>query len=472
MKVLFIEPPKQPWFVMGNYLPPPLALLCLAAYLEKHVADVEIRVMDCQAEEMVWAGVEDRIKQWQPDVVAPSTLSTCNANLALRVATLAKEVSDDIQTVLGGQHFSVFAKDVLKAHPQVDFIVIGEGEVTFTELVKALDENTPLAHIQGLAFRQHGNVVCTEKRPQIQELDTLPFPGYHFVTEHMTKYRFPAAKKLPYALVEGSRGCDHVCAFCSQWRYWGRCRRKSPKRVADEFEYLYREFGSRFLWLTDDYVKLDGWMETLCDELLIRGITEDLMWFFQSRADEIVSGRALLPKLRETGLQWIMTGLETHNPQLLNQYGKGFDITTGKEAIKLLKEHDILAQTTAIIGDRHESQETLDAFREWINEIDPDIAVFMTMTPYPGTPLYTEAVKNGWIEDSQWTNFDMIHAIMPTEQLTRQEVQKELYCTYRSFYNWSRRIRGTLVGNKVKKRYYRHMMWKGFLGLVKGLFRF
>jgi anaerobic magnesium-protoporphyrin IX monomethyl ester cyclase len=213
-------------------------------------------------------------------------------------------------------------------------------------------------------------------------------------------------------------------------------------------------------------------MDTLCDELKAREITEDLMWFFQSRADAIVNGKALLPKLHETGLQWIMTGLETHDPELLEQYNKGVEVATGKEAIDLLKEHDILAQTTAIIGDRSESLETLEAFREWIDDIDPDIAVFMTMTPFPGTPLYETALAKGWLQEARWDQFDMIHAIMPTEHLTRQEVQKELYRTYRAFYSWGRRIRGTLASNKVKKRYYRHMMWKGFLGLVKGLFRF
>ena len=472
MKVLFIEPPKKPWFVMGNYLPPPLALLCLAAYLKESLPNTEIQILDCQAEEIEWEGVKERIEEWSPDIVAPSTLSTCNADLTLRVTTMAKTISPEIQTVVGGLHFSVLAEEVLRKYPQVDFIVRGEGEVTLTELVTTLDKNVNPRSVQGIAFRENDRVVVTPERPLIQDLDSLPFPGYHFVAEHMPKYRFPAAKKLPYALVEGSRGCDHVCSFCSQWRYWGQCRRKSPERVADEFEYLYREFGSRFLWLTDDYVRLDAWMETLCDELKDREITEELMWFFQSRADEIVTGKALLPKLRETGLQWIMTGLETHDPKLLEQYQKGVDVETGKTAIALLKEHDILAQTTAIIGDCSESHETLEAFREWIEEVDPDIAVFMTMTPFPGTPMYEEALAKGWIQEAQWDQFDMIHATMPTEYLSRQEVQKELYKTYRAFYNWSRRIRGTLASNKVKKRYFRHMMWKGFLGLVKGLFRF
>jgi len=471
VRILFVEPPKKPWFVMGEYLPPPLGLLCLAAYVEANLPGVEIQVMDCQAEQAGWEEVEHRIREYGPDIIAPSTVSTCNANIVLRVASLAKKVDEDIVTIAGGQHFSVLAQTVLETYPQLDFIVRGEGEQTLFELVRVIDTSRSFQGIDGISFRKKGQVIHTPNRSMIQNLDSLPFPGYHFVREHMEKYRFPAGKDLPYALVEGSRGCVHACSFCGQWRYWGRCRRKSPERVADEFEYLYREFGSRFLWLVDDFIQLDEWMARLCDELIDRGITEELMWFFQTRADEIISGKELLPKLRKTGLKWIMTGLESHNEEVLVQYHKGIDVAMGKNAIDLLRENDILSQTTAIIGHRQESYESIEMFREWIDEVDPDIAVFMTMTPFPGTPLYEEALKNGWMADPRWSQFDMVHAIMPTEHLTREQVQKELYGTYRNFYGWRRRIGGTLSINEVKRAYYRHMMWKGFLGTLKGLKR-
>jgi anaerobic magnesium-protoporphyrin IX monomethyl ester cyclase len=471
VKILFIEPPKEPWFVMGEYLPPPLALLCLAGYVEAHLPDVEIQVMDCQAEQVGWDEVANRIASFSPHVVAPSTVSTCNANITLQAAQVTKQIDESIVTIAGSQHFSVLAQGALEAYPQLDLIVRGEGEVTLVELLQALETEVPLKQVKGISYRKDGDIIHTPNRPFIKDLDSLPFPGYHFVRGHMTKYRFPAGRDLPFALVEGGRGCAHSCSFCSQWRYWGRCRQKSPQRVADEFEYLYREFGSRFLWLTDDFIQLNEWMNTLCDELIEREITEDLVWFFQTRADEIVAGKELLSKLRETGLQWVMTGLESHDDQMLKQYHKGIDVSTGKEAIDLLKENDILSQTTAIIGHRQDSHESIEAFRQWINDVDPDIAVFMTMTPYPGTPLYEEALENGWMVEPRWNQFDMIHAIMPTEHLTREQVQKELFATYRAFYGWRRRIGGTLSINEVKCAYYRHMMWKGFLGTIKGLIR-
>ncbi len=456
---------------MGEYLPPPFALLCLAAYVEAKLPDIEIQVMDSQAECADWEAVGKRITTFAPDVVAPSTVSTCNANVTLEAVRIAKQVNEDIVTIVGSQHFTVLAQEVLETNSQLDFIVRGEGEITLVELLKSLDSRKSLKQVNGISYRENEKVVHTPDRPKISNLDSLPFPGYNFVREHMEKYRFPAGRDLPYALVEGGRGCEHSCSFCSQWRYWGHCRRKSPERVADEFEYLYREFGSRFLWLTDDYIQLNDWMDSLCDELIERGITDELMWFFQTRADEIVAGKELLPKLRETGLQWVMTGLESHDEEMLERYRKGIDVFTGKEAIRLLKENDILSQTTAIIGNRQDSHESIEAFRKWIDEVDPDIAVFMTMTPFPGTPMYEEALKNGWMADPRWSQFDMVHAIMPTEHMTREELQKELFATYRAFYGWRRRIGGTLSINEVKNAYYRHMMWKGFLGALKGLIR-
>jgi anaerobic magnesium-protoporphyrin IX monomethyl ester cyclase len=459
---------------MGEYLPPPLAILCLAAYLEAHHDDVKIQVVDCQAERLSWSGLEQRIKSFKPDIVAPSALSTTNAYVIARTVELAKRVNPRITTVAGGLHYSTLAQTSLETYPELDLVVRGEGEQTLLELVQAIEKEQPLSRVKGLSFRRDGQVVHTPDRPLIRDLDTLPFPGYHFVRQHTRNYHFTmmAGRKNPLAMLEASRGCDHTCAFCSQWRYWGPCRRKSPKRVADEFEYVYREFGSRFLWLVDDNLGLSKYMDQFCDELIERGITDDLLWFLQARVDDIIASKDLLPKMRETGLHWVLTGVESHDPATLEKYRKGIQPSMAKQAVDLLKQNDILAQTTAIIGDRHDSHTTLEAFRKWIQDVSPDIAIFMVLTPFPGTELYHLAEERGWIEDKNWANYDMVHAIMPTEHLTRDQVQRELYECYRSYYgSWRRRLRGLFSSNWVKRTYYRYMMRQGMLSMLRGLFR-
>lgn len=457
---------------MGEYLPPPLGILCLAAYLEAKHEAVEIKVIDCQAEQMDWGTLEKRIAAFKPDIVAPSSVSTGNAFLVLRTVELAKKVDPAITTVAGGQHFTALAQESLAAYPELDIVVRGEGEQTLFELVHALESEQPLSRVRGLTFRQNGNIIQTPRRPVIKNLDTLPFPGYHFVREHMSRYHFTMmAGDAPYTLVEGSRGCDHRCTFCTQWGFWGRCRRKSPRRIADEFEYCYREFGSRFIWFTDDNYDLGPHMDQLCDELIGRGITDDLLWFIQVRSDDIIANQDLLPKMRKAGVHWVMAGLESHDHATLEKYRKGIEPSMAKQAMDLLRQHGILAQSTAIIGERSDSRESIEAFRQWIQHVNPDVAIFMCLTPFPGTELYKLAQRNGWIEETNWTNFDMVHAIMPTEHLTRAEVQQELYQCYREFYgSWRRRLRGLFSTNKIRRTYYWYMMKQGLLKALKELF--
>jgi len=266
MKVLFIEPPKDVWFVMGEYLPPPYGIIQLAAYLEREVKNVEIKVLDCNAQQFDWKGMEQQIAYFNPDIVACSALATCNTYVVLRTLETAKRVNPNILTVAGGQHpniltvaggqhFTATAQESLEAYPEIDVIVRGEGEITFANLVKKVDRGSPLSKIKGISFRHNGEISHNPLRPLIENLNDLPYPGYHFVKDFVHKYHFSAMSglRMPYVLIEGSRGCPHRCTFCSQWCFWqGLWRKKSPKRIADEIEYCFQNYGSRFIWLTDD----------------------------------------------------------------------------------------------------------------------------------------------------------------------------------------------------------------------------
>ncbi|MBM4241318.1 MAG: radical SAM protein [Euryarchaeota archaeon] len=474
MKVLFIEPPKDFWFVMGEYLPPPLGILELAAYLELKNKDLDIEVLDCQAESVDWDKLEKRIESSNPDILASSALATCNTYLVLRTLELAKRADPDIKTVVGGQHFTALAQESLEIYPEIDFIVRGEGEETFSQLVKTLNKNKPLSSVQGLSFRHNGEIIHNPPRPLISDLDDLPIPGYHFIEDHVNKYNFKmmAGSKPGYAMVEASRGCAHRCTFCSQWEYWGgKWRSKSPKRIADEMEHIYREYGISFLWLTDDNLGLGDRTSKLCDELIGRGLSEDLMWFVQARSDDIIKYSDILPKMRKAGNYWVMAGLESHDEVTLKNFNKNIKASDSKLSMDLLKENDIFAQATFITGERKDSHGSMNEFREFVNYVDPDLAIFMILTPFPGTELYETSKRNGWLEDTNWANYDMIHAVMPTEHLSRHEVQEELYKCYRSFYgSIKRRMTGIFSRNRFKRKTYRYMAGQGLLGALRDLF--
>ena len=117
LRILFVEPPKEYWFVMGEYLPPPYGILQLAAYLDQKHKDAQIQVLDCNAEGLDWDGLEKRIESFNPDMVASSSLATCNTYVTIRTLELAKKVNPNVLTVAGGQHFTVLAEESLRTYP-------------------------------------------------------------------------------------------------------------------------------------------------------------------------------------------------------------------------------------------------------------------------------------------------------------------------------------------------------------------
>ena len=140
------------------------------------------------------------------------------------------------------------------------------------------------------------------------------------------------------------------------------------------------------------------------------------------------------------------------------------------EAVTVLKEKNIFSHAMFVVGDRKDTAESIAQLREFANELDPDFAIFTALTPFHGTEIYEEAKRNGWIEDFNLSHYDMAHAIMPTETLSRMEVQEELYNCYRSFYgSWRRRLGGLFSSNKLKSRLYRHMMEQGVIRQFKNL---
>ncbi len=474
MRILFVEPPKDFWFIMGQYIPPPFGILALAGYIEAHNDSVEIEVVDCQAEGLDWDGLRRRIESSQPDVVAPSGLSTSNAYVVLRAAELTKKVDPGIMTVVGGQHFTALVDEALRAYRCIDFVVRGEGEMTLSELVDAVEGRGLLSEVKGLSFRKGGEVIHNPDRPLICDLGSLPYPGYHFVEEHMKTYYFAlmADKNTPFAIVEGSRGCRHDCSYCSQWGFWGRNHRaKSPERIADEMGRLREEYGSRFFWLTDDNLGLGERTSDLCNEIIKRDLY-DVTWFCQARCDDIVRNKELLPKMREAGNTWMLLGLDSSSSEILRSFRRdGIDGSKAKGAVDLLRENDVFSQGTFIIGHRSDSHESIEALRKYADWADPDIATFMTLTPFPGTDIFEVAKRRGWIEDWNWSNYDMVHAVMPTERLTREEVQEELYGCYDSFFgSWPRRYRGIMSKNPITRRTYQYLARQAIMTGLRKLF--
>ncbi len=459
-RVLFVEPPRNFWFVMGEYVPPPAALLILAAYVERELPEVKIDVVDSQADRLDWNGLEKYIRSVEPSIVLTSGFTT-NAYSCARTCEITKTIDPDIVTIVGGVHFSFTPEESLQNFPEIDYIVRGEGELTVVDLIRTILNEKKIHEVLGIFYRKNDKIIHTPHRPLIENLDSLPYPAYHLVERNLKRYHFTmmAGRNTQYMILEGARGCEHQCSFCTQWNHWGsRWRTKSAKRIADEIQYLNETYGGVFLWFTDDHMNIRRRGKPLYDELRPRRCKDDVMLFFQSRTDDIAQQPELVAKLREVGTYWILCGVETDSQEVLKEYKKGIKTEDAYRTIEILRQNDIFSQAMFVIGARSDTHESIEHLRQFSQELTPDIAIYTTLTPFPGTIYYETAKRNGWIEDTNYANYDMAHAIMPTTSLTKKEVQEELWRCYQSFYGSIRKgIAGVLSRNKFKRTMYRHM---------------
>ena len=232
-----------------------------------------------------------------------------------------------------------------------------------------------------------------------------------------------------------------------------------------------REFGSEMIWLTDDNFGTGQRPKEIAEEIIAKQLPDDVTWFVQARCDDIIRNKDILPRLAKSGLSWVLLGVENSSPATLDYFKKGITPNDAKTAVRLLQDNGIMAHAMVIIGNRKETHQSILQLREFANDLDPDFLMFGILTPFPGTEVYAEAERNGWIEDRNWNHYDMIHAIMPTETLSTHQIQEELYGCYRDFYgSWSRRFHGLFSSNPMKRRTFRHMVASGVLGKIKSMF--
>ena len=471
-RLLFVEPPRNYWFVMGEYLPPPTTLLILTAFVERELPDLEINVVDCQAERLSWNGLEKRIESFDPDIVLTSGF-TCNAYSCARTCEIAKKINKNIITIAGGIHFSFVPEESLINFPEIDYIVRGEGEYTLVELIKSLNKSVKVKDIKGISFRDNGTIIHTPNRPLINNLDSLPYPAYHLVEDYVSKYHFSmmAGKNTCYLVLEGARGCDFKCSFCTQWPHWGGTwRSKSIKRIADEIEFLNETYGGVFLWFTDDHFNIHLRGKKLYEQLRTRKCKEYIMLFLQARTDDIAENPDAVKKLREVGTYWIMCGVESDSAETLKDFKKGTKNKDAYSSMKILRDNDVFSHAMFVIGSRNDTEKSIERLREYSLNIEPDFAIYTALTPFPGTKYFEHAKQNGWIEDFNYANYDMAHAIMPTQTLSRQQVQEELWKCYKFFWgSYRRNISGFFSKNMLKRKLYRHMAGQHVLAKFRRL---
>jgi radical SAM superfamily enzyme YgiQ (UPF0313 family) len=369
-----------------------------------------------------------KLASFKPDVVGITSV-TPFVESTLLAARVSKETCPDASLVLGGPHATFMDNQLLSEHSEVDIIVRGEGEETFLELLHALNASGDLKDISGISFRKNGQIIRTQNRPFIQNLDDLPYPAYHYFA--LEKYQFFGRRILP---ILTSRGCPFQCAYCVSSRMIGAgFRARDPIKVADELEWLKNEQKAGTFSFYDDAFTYDQSRAIkICEEIKKRRI--GIPWDCQTRVDRI--SREVLEKMKAADCQLVSFGAESGCQKILDAVNKRTTVEQNEKAIKLAKDVGLSVAMSVVIGYPGETPESLQQTLGFINRAKPDYVYLCLATPYPGTALRSTLENLGWPISSDWSRYDMQGPVFenPLLPVNLVDIRRDFY---NNFYSWS-----------------------------------
>ncbi len=439
MRILLINPPSEneisaniPLVVeKGRGFTPPLGLLYVASYV-KRFSSHDVRVIDTLLDNLGQEQIRGYVLSYKPEVVGITALSMTMIDVMETVATI-KAVNSETKVVLGGPHPHLFPEETANL-PGVDFIVVGEGEVTFLELVQCLEKRKEPLDVKGLVYKKEGKTVFTGERSLNDSLDNLPFPARELVD--YKKYYSSIATRTPITTMMTSRGCPYRCSFCDRPHLGKRFRARSAKNVVDEMEYCH-EMGINEILFYDDTFTIDRQrVFDICDEISRRKLR--LFWDIRSRVNTV--DEEMLRKLSEANCKRIHFGVEAGTPKVIRALKKGITLEQVYQAFKSAKKYGISTLAYFMIGNPGETREDI---METINlsiRLNPDYALFSILVPYPGTEIYFDGLRKGIIAEDYWRQFarSPYKGFVPrywNEFLDSEELERLVVYAYKRFYS-------------------------------------
>ena len=423
MRVLLINP----YYPISETPSPPLGLAFLAAALEN--AGHEIRILDLVVYPYTKEQLAESLKTFDPQFVG-ATAVTMNFNHATRVIRDVKALAPDIFTVMGGPHVTFCARETLEACPEIDFIVLGEGELTLVELVRACQNNSPLGSIKGLAYRDRGRPVLNTPKNPIQDIDSLPEPARHLIP--LGRYR---ALGLPISMTT-SRGCPFRCIFCVGRKMVGaRVRYRNPRKVVDELAYLSTLDFHQINIADDLFTASKKHCLAVCDEIIRRQLK--FQWTSFARVDTV--SRPVLERMKQAGCSAVSFGVETGSPEVLTTIKKGITLDQVVQAVNMCNEVGVTPQASFILGLPGETLQTLRqtvAFAEQLKNMGV-LHGYHLLAPFPGTDVRENSQNYDIrIMSNDWDDYHANKAIVRTSAVGRQTLDSIVKDWQKNFDTW------------------------------------
>ncbi len=428
MDILLINPP---WITKDGNIwhgvkstSPPLGLLYIAAYAEERGCSVY--VMDVNAEQLHFADIERFVAEHRPEWIGLTAVTAQIINTH-HIAEIIKRVSPNSKVVVGGVHATAMPDEVLR-DGHIDYVIRAEGEIPFFELVSG----HPPQSIGGLSYRGKNLLQPIRHNPlaePITDLDSLPTPAYHLIRFQLYKPAVGAYRRLPSINMTMTRGCPGKCTFCNSAET--ALRTRSADHVVDEIQKLQARYGIREISFYDDTLTIfKPQVSRMCDLIVERGI--DLTWSCFARTDCV--SPPLLKKMRAAGCHQILFGIESADPEILQNIRKPIDIEQTRKAVRMVQEAGIAVRAAFMFGNPGETVESMRRTIDFALDLDPDIALFNITTPYPGTQMFDWARKNGYLRTLDWNDYDLANSVLELPTVSSAEINRMYKLAYREFF--------------------------------------
>jgi len=372
------------------YFPQGLAYVAAALLKAGH----RVSVVDMEGEDLSTERAFELIGESSPDMVGFGGMITRYSIVREMGRRLKREMPDVF--LMAGNSGATTIPGLYLENAGMDAVVLGEGEAAAVELAAALESGADWRSVPGLAFRDDaGKTVFSRSRPLLANLDDLPWPARDlFPLEKYVVSRDHRGKHERHLEIVASRGCPHGCVYC--YHIYGRTiRRRSPGSIVAEAVHIVEKYGIEYTGFPDDLFTSDkAFVMETCS--LLEKRLPGIRWSCLGRASSV--DREMLRAMRRAGCDWISYGIESGSPEMLGRMKRTVTPEQCLNAIRMTREEGMIPEGSFMIGMFGETRETVAETVEFCKKADIT-APMLFVTPYPGTPLFTEAREKGLIPD-------------------------------------------------------------------------
>lgn len=440
LKVLLATPvatTEEMWgqFKKGGGALIPLGLLSIAGVAIKH--GFEVKICDASNLQMNRQQFEDYLLTEKFDVIGLGNCYTSLAHLVFKTALICRDVLPGSKIILGGIHPTIFPHQTFEACPQADFVVYGEGEFTFLELLEFFQSGrSDYKNIQGIIFKQDGGICQTNPRPLIEDLGELPELPFDLLP--MNIYVPPPSnyKRLPTYGLLIQRGCPYGCIYCDSRIHGKKIRHYNLDKFIAQLRYLVDKYKMKGIVFQDSVFTINkAFVMEFCKRLISENI--DLSWTCSTRVDCV--DQQLLSLMKKAGCWGLSYGLESANEESLKMIRKGANLAQNIEAIKMAKAARLQVIGSFILCLPGEDEPMVKKTINFAIKNKLDTAIFFLPVPFPGTELY-EICKNekGLVDNIQWEDYrqwmDQSRPLYINPKIGKEKMVELYNYAVRSFY--------------------------------------